>query len=193
MRSTATDNNTDICPVARNVICCCEQPDGSFTLAVRYTPGQMRSAVGISQQTYRHWKKTLAPMRREAGHSPCFTAGDLIAVAVLRVLASDFAIRVSALSTIAESLFDDCNTAPWPVLERGKFVVELTSGRLQFLPELDHVSGLSPVLIIPLRPMIEQLRDALLTEGKLHDQELLRFPPTPITSTIEPRSTRGCS
>ena len=162
-------------------------------MAVRYTPGQMRSAVGISQQTYRHWKKALAPIRREAGHSPCFTAGDLLAVAVLRVLTADFAIRVSALSAIAETLFDDCNAAPWPVLERGKFVVELTSGRLQFLPELDHVPGLVPVLVIPLRPIIKHLRDALLTEGKLHDQELLRFPPTPMPSTIEPRPTRGRS
>lgn len=153
----------------------------------------MRSAVGISQQTYRHWKKALAPIRREAGHSPCFTAGDLLAVAVLRVLTADFAIRVSALSAIAETLFDDCNAAPWPVLERGKFVVELTSGRLQFLPELDHVPGLVPVLVIPLRPIIKHLRDALLTEGKLHDQELLRFPPTPMPSTIEPRPTRGRS
>ena len=153
----------------------------------------MRSAVGISQQTYRHWKKALAPIRREAGHSPCFTAGDLLAIAVVRLLTADFAIRVSALSAIAETLFANCNAAPWPVLERGRFVVELTSSRLQFLPELDHVPGLAPVLVIPLRPMIEHLRDAFLTEGKLDGQALLRFPPTPMPSTIEPRPTRGRS
>lgn len=162
-------------------------------MTVRYTPGQMRSAVGISQQTYRHWKKALVPIRRETGHSPCFSAGDILAVTVVRVLTADFAIRVSALSAIAEPLFNDCNAVPWPVLERGKFVIELASGRLHFLQELDHVPGLTPMLVIPLKPLIEQLRDAFLTEGKRDSQELLRFPPTPMPSIIEPRPTRGHS
>ena len=85
------------------------------------------------------------------------------------------------------------NALPWHVLEHGKFVVEMTNGHLYFLPELEQVPGSIPVLIIPLKPTVEHLRDALLTEGMLHEQELLRFPPTPMPSTALPRPAGGQS
>ena len=153
--------------------------------AVRYTPGQLRSATAISQQTYRHWKKALSALRRRAGHSRCFTAGDLLAVAVIRSLTADFAVRVGAISAVAEALFETCNAATWPVLERGKLVVDLASGRLQFLQATDHVGCETPMLVIPLKSMAEHLRGALLTEGGRDSQEVLRFPPTPMPSRIE--------
>ena len=46
-------------------------------MTVRYTPGQLRDAVGISQETYRHWKKALPPLRGGAGHGPRFSVGEL--------------------------------------------------------------------------------------------------------------------
>src|SRR3546814_4219968 len=78
-------------------------------MTVHYTPGQLRSAMAIPQETYRHWRKALAPLRRGTGHSPCFTAGDLLAVAIVRALTGDFAIRVGAISAVAEALFEACN------------------------------------------------------------------------------------
>ncbi len=103
-------------------------------MPVHYTPGQLRSAVGIPPETYRHWKKALGPLRRDRGHSPCFTAGDLVAVAVVRVLSVDMAVRVGSLTPIAETLFKLCNSAPWPTLERGKFVFDLLKRQVQFRP-----------------------------------------------------------
>jgi len=70
-------------------------------MAVNYTPGQLRDAVGIGQETYRHWKKALAPLRRDAGHSPCFTAGDLLAAAIVKTFVANYGMRVSALSALA--------------------------------------------------------------------------------------------
>ena len=162
-------------------------------MAVKYTPGQLRSATAISQQTYRHWKKALAPLRREAGHSPCFTAGDLLAVAIVRSLTADFAVRVRAISSVAEALFETCNATPWPILERGKLLVDLPNGRLQFLQEADNVVCGTPVLIIPLRSMVGHLRGALLTEEGFDGQEPLRFPPAPLPSWVEVASTGGQS
>jgi hypothetical protein len=69
--------------------------------SVNYTPGQLRDAVGIGQETYRHWKKALAPLRRDAGHSPCFTAGDLLAAAIVKTFVANYGMRVSALSALA--------------------------------------------------------------------------------------------
>lgn len=162
-------------------------------MAVRYTPGQLRSATAISQQTYRHWKKALAPLRRETGHSPCFTAGDLLAVAIVRSLTANSGVRVGAISATAEDLFDTCNATSWPILERGKLVVDLAKGRLQFLQEADDVVCGTPVLVVPLRHMVEHVRGALLTEGGFDGQEPLRYPPTPLPSRVEAVSSGGRS
>ena len=162
-------------------------------MAVRYTPGQMRSATGISQQTYRYWKRVLAPLGHEDGRSPCFTAGDLLAVAVVRGLTADFAIGVGALSCVADALFDICNATPWPVLERGRLIVDLPNRRILFLQEPDEIAADGPILVVPLKSVVEHLRGALLTGDALDGQDLLRFPPTPIPSRLTAASTRGGS
>lgn len=151
-------------------------------MTVYYTPGQLRSAMVIPQETYRHWKKALIPLRRGSGHSPCFTAGDLLAVAVVRILTDGFAIRVGALTTIAEALFEACNAVSWPTLERSKLIADLANGQLQIRPELENAICEEPVLVVPLRPLVSHLRDALLTDGGAESQETLRFPPTPLPS-----------
>lgn len=162
-------------------------------MAVRYTPGQMRSATGISQQTYRHWKRVLAPLGHEEGRSPCFTAGDLLAVVVVRHLTADFAISVGALSCIADVLFGICNAMPWPVLERGRLIIDLPNRRILFLQEPDEVVADGSILVIPLASVVEHLRGALLTGDALDGQGLLRFPPTPIPSRLTAESSRGGS
>ncbi|MCI0430083.1 MAG: hypothetical protein L0210_06015 [Rhodospirillales bacterium] len=148
---------------------------------VQFTPGQLRSAASIAPETYRHWKKALAPLRRERGHSPCFTAGDLVAVAVVRALCLDLGIRVSALASIANALFDSCNNSPWAVLERGKFIFDIPRGQVQFQPELATTLAEGALVTVPLRLIVTQLRDQLLTVTKSEDQQALRFPPTPLT------------
>ncbi|MGO9171128.1 MAG: hypothetical protein ACLP7P_04075 [Rhodomicrobium sp.] len=161
-------------------------------MTLRYTPGQLRAAILIPQETYRHWKKALPPLSRGVGHSPCFTAGDILGVAVVRILTVDFAVRVGALSVIANGLFEACNSVSWPTLERSKLIVELSIGRLQIRPELENVILESPAFIIPLRSLVGRLREALLTEGVAEDpQQILRFPPTPLPSNIAAASTRG--
>ena len=152
-------------------------------MSVNYTPGQLRSAVDIPQQTYRHWKKALAPLRRGRGHSPCFSAGDIVAVAVVRILAVDMAMRVGSLAPVAEMLFESCNSAPWPTLERGKFLFDLPNAEVQFRLELAEARCEGPMAIVPLRPIITHLRDRLLAADTGDIQETLRFPPTALVST----------
>lgn len=161
-------------------------------MTVHYTPGQLRSAACIPAETYRHWKKALSPLCRDRGHSPCFTSGDLVAVAVVRTLSVGLGIRVGVLRPIAETLFELCNGAPWPTLERGKLVLDLPHGKIEFRPELTEkpVDGL--VVIVPLRPIVAQVRDQLLTVTEPNDQQTLQFPlatvPAPAASTVRGRS-----
>jgi hypothetical protein len=153
-----------------------------------FTPGQLRSAVSIAPETYRHWKKALAPLRRGRGHSPCFSSGDLVAVSVIRSLAVDMAVRVGALTPIAETLFELCNLSPWPALERTKLVVDIRGGQLQLRPELAEIVSNQPLITIPLGPMVARLRGQLLVASDDQEQTSLRFPPMPISA---PASARG--
>lgn len=175
------------------MIACRAQQGERPAVTLYFTPGQLRGAIAIPQETYRHWKKALAPLRRETGRSPCFTAGDFLAVAVVRVLTVDFAIRVGALSTIAESLFKVCNGAFWPTLEQSNLIADIAIGRLLVRAEFESLIFERPVLVIPLRPLVNRLRDSLLTDGRIGEQEMLPFPPTPQPSTVQATSRGGRS
>ncbi len=153
--------------------------------------GSIPCAASIAPETYRHWKKTLAPLRRGCGHSPCFTSGDLVAVAVVRTLCVDLGVRVGALSGIAPALFDICNASPWAVLERGKLALDIPNGHLHFQPELANTSGEGTLVIVPLRLIVERLRDQLLAVGEANDQRMLRFPPTGLAAPPKRAALRG--
>lgn len=143
---------------------------------VNYTPGQLRDAVGIGQETYRHWKKALAPLRREAGHSPCFTAGDLVATAVVKILVADYGMRVSTLSSVAEGVFGECNSRSWPMLERSLLMLNIAGGSVSIQSEGRGLILNGPAMVVPLGTLIESLRRTLLA-GDDDGQEMLRFPP----------------
>lgn len=145
-------------------------------MALHFTPGQLRDAVGIGQETYRHWKKALAPLRRQTGHSPCFAAGDLLATAVVKVLVDVYGMRVSTLSALADGIFAKCNAQSWPALERSLLVLDLPAEAVLLQSEGGHLSLEGPVMVVPLRTMIESLRHTLLA-GDNDRQEMLRFPP----------------
>lgn len=160
-------------------------------MSLHYTPGQLRIAIGISQETYRHWKKALGPLRRDVGRNPCFTAGDLLSVAIVKVLTVDLAIRVRAIAALCDALFDVCNSAPWLVLERSKLLVDLKNNKLQLRPELELDLVESPTCLIPLRSVVIQLRESLLAASRESNQEALRFPPTPLPVASETALSRG--
>jgi len=145
-------------------------------MTVHYTPGQLRGAVGIGQETYRHWKTALVPLRREAGHSPCFSAGDLLATAIVRILVAEYGMRVSALSAVADGLFEECNARSWPTLERSLLVLDIPGARVMIRSEGSGLAFDGPAMVIPLWTLIENLRSKLLA-GDGDRQEMLRFPP----------------
>ena len=166
-------------------------------MAIRYTPLQLRDAAAVPLETYRHWKKALAPLRNGAGRRPCFTAGDLLAVALVRAMTTDFSIRVGALSAVADSLFRICNDTSWPILERSNLIVDLANQRLELQPESEGVDLETLALVCPLRRLVGRLRDALLTDGKPErpqpEQRRLNFSPLPLNSRTSAASTGGGS
>ena len=126
-------------------------------------------------------------MRRDCGHSPSFTPGDLVAVSVVRLLTEDFGIKVGTLGSLAEPLFTLCNQSPWPVLERSVLTVE-AAGRVSLKSDQAELLALVPAIVIPLAAIIATLRATMLATGDQDDQGLLRFPPTALPTAAGARS-----
>lgn len=149
---------------------------------MKFTPGQAQETLELSPATFRHWKGTLPPLAGRNGYAPCFSPGDLLALAVIKTLTDDIGIRVGNLYGIAESLFEHCAQNSWAALERMILIIEPTVGRVRSVPESQPLPIDGMAIALPLRPLVATLRARLLLEQAETPQETLRFPPTALAS-----------
>ena len=157
---------------------------------MKFTPGQVQETLQLTQGTYRHWRSTLSPLSGRNGHSPCFTHGDLLAMAVLKALTEDLGIRVCALVKIAKDIFEQCNRSSWAEMERSVLVIEPLRSRVSCFskarsPTLDRAA-----IVLPFRAIIKDLQDRLLSKHDESQQGKLRFPPTALPAKTRVRDAR---
>lgn len=154
---------------------------------MKLSPGQVREVLGLSQDTYRHWKAALPPLAGRNGYRPCFTHGDLFGMAVVKALTNDAGIQVGALRAVATRLFDHCGKHSWAELERSTLVLELARVQVTFvseqqLPQFDAIG-----LVVPCRQIVLDLRERLLMDKEPDDQGNLHFAPTVISGQARGR------
>jgi hypothetical protein len=154
---------------------------------MKLSPGQVRDVLGLSQDTYRHWKAALPPLTDRNGYRPCFTHGDLLAMALVKAITDDAGVRVGALHAVATVLFDRCGKHSWIELERSTLVLELASVRVTFVPEQQLPQFSRIGLVVPCRQIVRDLRERLFVEKKPADQESLHFPPTVVSGVTRGR------
>ena len=152
---------------------------------MQYTVRQLRETVGLSKETYRHWKKVLKPIADRGGRAPCFNIGDLIAASVIYRLTEIGGIRVGQLSDLATIIFDLCNSTPWASLENSTLTIDLNHSKCYIQP--DATSACDLALVCQLNPVLEALRSSLLQTKADTQQSKLRFPPT---TFVEPSDKR---
>jgi hypothetical protein len=149
---------------------------------VRFTPGQLRHLLSLPPETFRHWKRALPPLATKNGYTPCFSLGDLLAVALIRLLINEAGLRISALVEVSASLFDICNTHSWAQLERTVILYETTSRRLSVAGSPTQTFRPTQTrLVLVCRDTIQALRARLLADEKGEDQAHLLFPPVSVT------------
>ena len=143
---------------------------------MQYTVRQMQQIVGLSKETYRHWRKVLQPVAERGGRAPCFTVGDLVAACILHRLTRVGGVRVGHLSDLAVALFELCNSTPWTALESSALTIDLDRRQCRIEPDSAQRSELTLVCRLP--PILQALRDTLLHTQADAPQNELRFPPT---------------
>jgi hypothetical protein len=160
---------------------------------MRFTQAQLREAVGVSIETYRHWRSVLPPLTSHKGRAAHFTFGDLVALAVIRRVVEELGVGVSTIALPSTKLFAECRGEPWIASERRYAVLSLP-----FRPDpqslastLVHDADLVEVvatgaIIIPIDPIVTALRTKLL-DSEIVDAR--RQPPLPFGPTRLTRSS----
>lgn len=151
---------------------------------MQYTQAQLRGAVGISLDTYRHWKRVLPPLAAKSGRAAAFSIGDIVAVSVVRRLTETAGIRVAHLSDVAPAIFEICNSSPWAALASATLTFDLEQRTCSV-----ERAGRSPatadlVLSCKLAPLLEQIRSILLRGQSNQAQEELLLPPVRVATAI---------
>ena len=147
---------------------------------MHFTPGQLRSTVGLSKETFRHWKRVLPAYSNRKGHSPSFSPGDVLASAILRRMTESCGVRIGHLAEVSTTIFDICNTNAWAALENRVLMVDVSDGDCRVLRGPADILTDSTIIVCPLTPVIQALQTDLLRSKSVRDQGQLYFPPTQI-------------
>jgi len=147
---------------------------------MRYLPAQAKEALGITEETFRHWRRALPPLKGKRGYAPCFSPGDLLALKVVAQLHA-FGIQVRHLTPHAEALFKACARSPWFGLDDKVFVFDGETMEL-IGPHGEQGWAQQPRIAIPLGPLIRQLRQSLSEEEIRPAQPEISFPPLDVAS-----------
>jgi hypothetical protein len=148
---------------------------------MKLTPLQIRELVGISQETLRHWRRVLPPLKERSGYAPCFTPGDALALSVIKEIVECLQMRVQVLQPFAEELFNICRGINWPRLEQQSLTLRFSDTKIQACVLSEAFKNDSPctMLVIDLYKHIQVLR-ARLTEGESNRQYEIPFPPVSV-------------
>jgi hypothetical protein len=149
---------------------------------VQYTQAQVRETVGLSLETYRHWKRVLPPLATKGGRTACFSIGDLMAASIMHRLTETAGVRVGHLSDVSAAIFEICNTSPWAALVGTTLWVDLEQRTCSVERTPNPHQDANLVLSCRLDPILAQLRDALLRGRADQSQSELLLPPVRVVA-----------
>lgn len=156
---------------------------------MKFTVGQLRETVGLSEETFRHWKRVLPPFAgRRVGRAPSFSVGDLLAAAIIQHLTGHCGVRVGHLASVAPKVFKLCNSTPWTALDGKLLIIDFNDGECLTARDLSEVTGAGALMVCFLGPIIAKLRDTLLKDQTPAAQPHLRFPVVEVAN--EQRTSR---
>jgi hypothetical protein len=145
------------------------------SLSILYTPGQIMAALSISKQQWRTYRQALPRLNADGGRSACFSAGELLATAVVRTACETLQMPVSRFTSVANSLYEVCESYPWIRLERSYIALLLDEGRANLL-DLEQLPACELAIIIHLQSVVAGLRESFLTPRNSSQHELAFLP-----------------
>lgn len=121
---------------------------------IQYTVEQARSFAGVSPEAWRHWRKVLPKLSAKSGKKARFSAGELIALAVVSIAVSKLNVGISGLADRWNDLFILC-AQQQPIDLRSTSVV-VTTEKVELL-NANRLSRERPAIVIPCEPIVDRL------------------------------------
>lgn len=147
---------------------------------MQFSQVQLRSTLGISVETFRHWKRVLPPFAQRKRYTSRFTTGDLLAAAILCRLTDQCGIRVGLLPEISEAAVEICNDGSWAALEGKALVVDVEQRTCRIVEDTLVPASQNVVIVCPLNPIITLVRDAMSRDRSFFPQQH-RFVQRPVS------------
>ena len=98
----------------------------------------------MTPETLRHWRSALASLAGLTGHAPVFRPGQLLGIAVVRVLVEELGVGVSTLKAVDRDIFAICSTPQWIRLAGGYLLIRPSEGTAKFVDRLDDGALFEP-------------------------------------------------
>lgn len=162
-----------------------------------FTQFQTRESVGLSVETFRHWRKVIPYLGARVGREARFSFGDLVTLAGLRCLIDEVGLSIGQFAKSGQDFFDACNRLTWIdatdayALIRPDEGIQSARSRREPAPvTVAIVRGnladaiKRATIVAPLDPLADTLRRSLLGASLDADsrQSWLPLPPTAVTT-----------
>jgi hypothetical protein len=128
-------------------------------LNLKYTQAQVRSLVGLNEETFRHWRKALPPLQGHQGHAATFSLGDILALSVIHRLTAFMEGKVSRLPCRPYDLFEICEQIA-DGDERSAILLVTPGHVIRFSPNSPNQLN-SIAFLIPVGRLLSTLRSAI--------------------------------
>lgn len=137
---------------------------------------QLRETVGISVETFRHWKRVLPPFSDRKK----FTLGDVLAAGIISRLTDSCGVRAGFLSEISRAIVEACNAEGWASLQDKALVIDLQKQSCVLVSSAATYPFKETVVVCPLQEIITHIQGGLRRNEPVDEQHHLRFPPVVI-------------
>lgn len=144
-----------------------------------YGPSQIRALTGLPQETLRHWRAQLAPLKDRKG--ACFTATDLLALLVFDQWITQLGLHVGAIKCIAPQLWRACRTPDWRTLESQIILLNIGKKDLQVVSRDKAIDAYGAAIVLPMTDVVRTLQDRLMTTYSEPPQRDWALPPMPMS------------
>lgn len=147
---------------------------------MEYRPGQVKDAIGITEETFRHWRSSLSPLHKKKGKAAKFGSGELLALSIVKKLTSDLGIKISALVPVCESLFELCKTTPFIEFSNSHLLFFFDSKKV-YLKRSENINEIVDIsIVVNCAPIAKEISDRLFSQNNISPQAELLFPPAAI-------------
>jgi hypothetical protein len=140
---------------------------------MRFTQAQVRQLVGITEETFRTWRKSLKFLQGRHGHAPNFSSNDVLALAAVAWMVQTLGIKISHLEDVSGSLFTACERANVPEMDSSYLIITQYDVRVMS-PRAFGEGPEEGMIVIPIR-LIKRKINSLMQDDKFSVQPRLPF------------------